>query len=153
MWGYGGFYLQGVPMTDVIFDDNLALLSLRVAQEVDRSLGGKQLDRLVLTDFSKELSRASGVSEPHATAFLQADPVTTEVFAQAIEETSKEQILDIYALRDAVMKIISSLNADQTDLSAIKAFCLSLHKAIMAQRLPLSREPEPALENALGFVR
>jgi hypothetical protein len=140
-----------------ILGDNLALLSLRVAQEVDRRLKGEKFDSSVFADFGKELSRASGIGERQSTAFLHSDPLTADVFAQAVEQTSHEPIRDIAALGDAMLKIIRPLNEQGESLSkeslkAVKAFCLSLHRSMMAQKLPSIHEGESSLEDELRFV-
>ena len=144
-------------MTDPISSDDLATLSLRVAQELDRKSGGRGIDPKVFADFTKELSRTSGIGEPDVSAFLHSDPTTTEVFAQAVKETSHEPVSDLGSLSSAVLKIIEPLTkADEdfqgVDLRKVKAFCLSLHKSIMAQKLPPLHEGDAAFEDELRFV-
>jgi hypothetical protein len=151
-------YDSGQPMNDEnVLGDRLAMLSLRVATEVDRKLSGKNADPDVLSKFAEELSKASGLDSPGETAFLHADPMTTEVFAQAIREASHEPVLDISSLSTAVKKIIdpifSAKEPRSEDWSLIKTFCLSLHKSMMAQRLPSLNEGERAFEDELRFVR
>ena len=149
---------SGQPMTDdTILGDSLAVLSLRVATEVDRELKGKAADPRVFSEFTKELSRAYGLDTTGESAFLHSDPMTTEVFAQAIREASHEPVLDVSSLSAAVKKIIDPLTrtgaAHREHLGLIKSFCLSLHKSMMAQRLPPLHEGERAFEDDLRFVR
>jgi hypothetical protein len=139
-------------------DDNLALLSLRVAQEVDRRFGGRKSDSVVFGDFKRELSKASGLGESHSTAFLHADPITTEVFAEAIGDAWSTPLSDVASLSDAVMKIIAPLDErkeslSDSDLAMIKGFCLSLHKAIMAHRLPPLYDGDNSLEDEFRIGR
>jgi hypothetical protein len=89
---------------DTVLGDSLAVLSLRVATEVDKKLGGKTADPKVFAEFTKELSKASGLDLVGESAFLQSDPMTTEVFAQAIREASHERVLDVSSLSVAVKK-------------------------------------------------
>jgi hypothetical protein len=146
-------------MNDVMqLDDSLALLSLRVAQEVDRKLSGHQSDPEVFQNFRNELSKASGIGEAQSTAFLHADPTTTEVFAQAIGDASDQPVSDISSLSNAVMRIIEPLGGrretlSDRDLENVKTFCLSLHKSIMAHRLPPLFEGDNSLEDELRFTR
>jgi hypothetical protein len=146
------------PMTDPIaFGDDLAMLSLRVARELDRKSHGQSINPKIFSDFRTELSRASGVGEPNVTAFLNSDPTTTEVFAQAVRGTSAEPVSDVGSLNSAVLKIIEFLAKADEGLSdqamhAVKMFCLSLHKSMMAQKLPPLYE-ERAFEDELRFVR
>jgi hypothetical protein len=140
-----------------ILGDSLALLSLRVALEVDRRLKGQKADSKVFSEFGRELSKASGVGEHHATAFLHADPFTTEVFAQAVEQSLHESIGDTGALSKAMSKIIEPLSQKEDALSedslkSVKAFCLSLHRSMMAQRLPPVYDGENSLEDELRFI-
>lgn len=149
---------SGQAMTDdAVLGDSLAILSLRVAAEVDRELKGKASDLKVFADFTKELSKSSGVDFAAESAFLHSDPITTGVFAQAIWETSQEPVSDISTLSAAVKKILEPLmcadHARPEDLGLIKSFCLSLHRAMMAQRLPPLHEGERAFEDELRFVR
>ena len=149
---------SGLAMTDdIALGDRLAVLSLRVAIEVDRELKGKAADHKVFAEFTKELSKASGVDIAGESAFLHSDPMTTEVFAQAIKEASKEDVFDVSSLSAAVKKIIDPFtHARETrpeDLGLIKSFCLSLHKSMMAQRLPPLQEGERAFEDELRFSR
>lgn len=149
---------SGLPMTDdTVLGDSLAVLSLRVATEVDRELKGKTADPKVFAEFTKELSKASGLDVTGGSAFLHSDPMTTEVFAQAIREASHEAVFDVSSLSAAVRKIIGPLThtgeARPEDLGLIKSFCLSLHKSMMAQRLPPLPEGERAFEDELRFVR
>jgi hypothetical protein len=142
---------------DTVLGDSLAILSLRVAAEVDRKLKGKPTNRLVFAEFTKELSKTSGVDFAAESAFLHSDPTTTEVFAQAIKDASQEPVFDVSELSTAVKKIIEPLahagDARPEDLRLIKTFCLSLHKSMMAQRLPPLHEGERAFEDELRFVR
>jgi len=142
---------------DTILDESLAMLALRVATEVDRKLKGKAADPTVFSKFAKELSKASGLDSPSESAFLHSDPTTTEVFAQAIREASNEPVFDISSLGAAVKKIIDPIahagEARSEDWSLIKIFCLSLHKSMMAQRLPPMSEGERAFEDELRVVR
>ena len=146
------------PMTDIIaLGDDLAVLSLRVARELDRKRKDQAVDPRVFAEFRRELSRASGIGETDVTAFLHSDPATAEVFAQAVKETSSEAIADIEALSSAVLKIIEPLaKADEklpdAQLGMIKTFCLSLHKSMMAQKLPPLYEGE-TFDDELRFVR
>ncbi|TGN78922.1 hypothetical protein EOW77_0028805 [Bradyrhizobium yuanmingense] len=89
--------------------DDLALLTLQVAQEIDRRLGGAKTSTSVLADFGRELSRASGLGEEQSTAFLYSDPLTADVFAQAVEQSSHEPIRDLGALGEAMLRIIKPL--------------------------------------------
>lgn len=147
------------PMTDPIsLTDDLAILSLRVAQELDRKCQGQPINPKIFSDFRIELSRASGIGEPDVTAFLHSDPTTTEVFAQAVRETSSEPLSDVGSLSFAVLKILEPLTkADEgfrdKELNMVKTFCLSLHKSMMAQKLPPLYEGERAFEDELRFVR
>jgi len=141
-----------------LLNDDLAILSLRVAQEVDKKLSGKRSDVRVFEDFRNELSKASGLGEAQSTVFLHADPVTTEVFAQAVGEISDEPLSDVKSLGDAVLKIIAPLKGKEDalsdrDLAHVKVFCLSLHKSIMAHRLPPLYEGDTTLEDEFRFSR
>jgi hypothetical protein len=142
---------------DTVLADSLAILSLRVASEVDRELKGKAANPRVFAEFTKELSKASGIDAAGASAFLHSDPTTTEVFAQAVKEASHEAVLDVGSLGAAVMKIIGPLTRTGSvrpeDLGLIKSFCLSLHKSMMAQRVPPLHEGERVFEDELRFVR
>jgi hypothetical protein len=149
---------SGQPMTnDTVLGDSLAVLSLRVATEVDRELKGKAADPKVFAEFTKELSRASGLDLTGESAFLHSDPMTTEVFAQAIKQASHEPVLDVSSLSTAIRKIIGPLTQTGTalpeHLRLIKNFCLSLHRSMMAERLPPPPEGERAFEDELRFVR
>lgn len=137
--------------------DNLALLSLRVAQEVDRRLHNEKSDSGVFRAFAKELSKASGVGEQQRTELLSSDPLTTEVFAQAVSQSYNEPVRDVDELSSAMLRIISPLSATEEQLSkdalkALKTFCLSLHRSMMAQRLPPVHEGESVFEDELRFV-
>lgn len=147
---------SGQQMTDdTVLGDSLAVLSLKVATEVDRKLSGAPSNTNVFKEFAKELSKASGLDTSGESAFLHSDPVTTEVFAQAIRETSHEPVFDVSSLSAAVQKIIDPLtHSDVTrgeELGLIKTFCLSLHRSMMAQRLPPLHEGERAFEDELRF--
>jgi hypothetical protein len=143
-------------------NDNLALLSLRVAEAVDHRLMDKQFDTTVFRDLGKELSRASGIGETETAAFLHSDPVTTEIFAQAVGEANEaagksqeEPVSDLNALKVAMAKIIEPLNTEslsENDLAAVKVFCLALHRSMMAQKLPPIFESENVLEDELRFI-
>jgi hypothetical protein len=147
------------PMTDAFaLGDDLAILSLRVAQELDRKRKDQAINPQVFSEFRKELSRASGIGEADVTAFLHSDPAIAEVFAQAVRETSAESIQDIGALNAAVLKIIEPLakagkEFPDDQIETVKTFCLSLHRSMMAQKLPPLHEGERSFEDELRFVR
>ena len=148
---------SGLPMTDVVLGDNLAVLSLLTATEVDRQLKGRSANAEVFSEFTRELSKASGLDAADESAFLHSDPTTTEVFAQAITDAWHEAVLDVSALSAAVKKIRDALahsgSVRPEELALIKSFCLSLHKSMMAQRLPPLHEGERAFEDELRFIR
>jgi hypothetical protein len=143
---------------EAAINNDLAILSLRVAQQVDRKLHGETADPKVFSDFKRELALASGLGEPNATAFLHSDPATTEVFAQAIRKVSAEPLSDIASLGSALTKIIEPFevtgNVTPTgQLNLLKAFCLSLHKSMVGQRLPAFNDGERTFDDELRFVR
>lgn len=119
-------------------DQHLALLSLRAAEEIDLRLDGKEVKSSVLKDLSQYLKAASGLGRPHERAFLNSDPSTTEIFAQAVRAAYTEPLKDIDHLSKAVQKIIAPLEADKhlsvNDLAAIKSFCLAFHRSMMAHK-------------------
>jgi hypothetical protein len=131
-------------------DDNLALLSLRTAQEVDRRLHGGSFDPRVLAEFGEKLVEASGIRDAHETAFLCSEPTATEVFFQAIEEFSGQSVKDLEALTEHMRAIINPLIGDTVlsdeTLREIKSFCLALHKSLVAQRHPTNFERENPFE-------
>src|SRR5262245_18106375 len=120
-------------------DDKLALLSLRAAEEVDCRLEKKAVTASVLKELGRRLKAVSGLEKPQERAFLNSDPSTTEVFAQAARAAYAEPLTDIDHLSKAVQKIITPLEneaADLTDddLTAIKTFCLAFHRSMMAHK-------------------
>src|SRR6202023_3774329 len=118
-----------------VLDDKLALLSLRTAQEVDRRLHGGPVDPTVLVEFGKRLAEASGIHDAPETALLYSDPTATEVFSQAIKETSHQSVKDLETLMALLKQVIDPLVGDNKDLSpsdlrAVKSFCLAFHKSL-----------------------
>jgi hypothetical protein len=135
-----------------VLDNQLATLSVKVAQEIDRRLKGKRYNRGILRKWGEQLSRASGIDNPNSTAFLESDPTTTEIFAQAVEAASEEPVPDISHLAAAVKDILQPITADEGELSdetlaAVKLFSLALHRSLMAQGLPSWREQENAFQD------
>lgn len=144
--------------SDVVLGDKLALLTLSAAEEVDLRLKGRPPRAEILEDLGRALSRAWGVGESQATAFLQSDPTTTEVFAKAAGEAWNEPVEDISALTAAMRKIIDPLVQDgvpltESDLRAVKTFCLTLHRAMTAQMVPPIYERENPVEDEIGLAR
>jgi hypothetical protein len=148
-------------MQHAVLGDGLALLSLRVAAELDKQLGGKNADQAAFKEFRNELSKAATgpTSSPETMSYLQANPEASQVFARAICETTNRQLSDMAELVSALSQILSQIGKFETgesstgDLSNMKRFCLSLHRSMMSQKLPPSYEGDPAFEGALGFVR
>jgi hypothetical protein len=143
-------------MPDLQLNDNLALQSLLVAQQIDRR-SSDEFQPKILSDFGERLSRASGVSDNPHRAYLITDPVATEVFSEAIQESSEQPISDMAALVDETRKIVQSLIAGGHGLSSkefeeMKAFCLALHKSMMARRLPPMSERESSFDYDLRFA-
>jgi hypothetical protein len=141
-----------------VLDDKLALLSLRTAQEVDRRLHGGPVDTTVLVEFGKRLAEASGIDDAPETALLSSDPTATEVFSQAIQESSPQSVKDLETLTTLIKQIIHPLIGDNEDLStddlrAVKSFCLAFHKSLAAQRLPMIFERETPFNEATGLYR
>jgi hypothetical protein len=134
-----------------VLDDQIALLSLRAAQEVDRKLHGGNFDQSILVKFGKMLSEASGIAKATQTAFLCSDPTATEVFYRAIEEATAHPVNDLGTLTEGMKEIIEPLVGSTEDLSKdklkkIKAFCLAFHKALASQRLPKIFERETSFD-------
>jgi hypothetical protein len=143
-----------MTMLDSPLGSDLALLSLHVAREVDRKLGGGSLDEAVLRDLGRELSRASGLDEPATQAFLHADPVTTEVLAEVVSRISPEPPSDLKALGVAMESFLMPLNSNANALSTekletLKKFCLSLHRSIISQQLPKVYEEDKAFNDEM----
>jgi hypothetical protein len=141
-----------------VLDDKLALLSLRTAQEVDRRLHGGPVDPTVLVEFGKRLAEASGIDDAPETALLYSDPTATEVFSQAIKESSHQAVKDLETLMALIKRVIDPLVGDNKDLSpsdlrAVKSFCLAFHKSLAAQRLPMIFERETPFNEATGLYR
>ena len=83
----------GIPMIESnVLSDDLALLSLSAARQVDLRRKGKAWVPGVLHTLGLELSRASGLDEPLSTAFLHSDPLTTEIFAKVVGHASRWRI-------------------------------------------------------------
>lgn len=144
-------------MQDISIQSDLALLSLHVAREVDRKLGGAQLNEGVLREFSDKLAKASGIGEASSEAFLLSDPVTTEVLAEVVNRMSPQPLPDLAALKDALMYLVSPLSKNagtisETELSKLKAFCLSLHKSMVAQQLPNAYDRDNAFDEEVCSV-
>ena len=143
---------------DTEHQSDLALLSLHVAREVDRKLGGGSLDESVLRVFGRELSKASGIGEPSTRAFLHADPVTTEVLADVVSRISPHPVSDLNALGQAIETFLVPLNAHANtsstiELESLKKFCLSLHRSILAQHLHKIHHEDYAFYEELRSVR
>lgn len=141
-----------------VLNDKLALLSLRAAQEVDRRLHSGRVDPTVLVEFGKRLAQASGVHNASETALLSSDPTATEVFSQAIEESSDRFVQDLETLTELIKGIINPLidekkRLSRDDLRAIKSFCLAFHKSLAAQRLPMIFERETPFNEANELYR
>lgn len=145
-----------IPMTQAL-PDNLGLLSLQLALQIDRRLNGREFDPSTFAKFGTELSNASGAHAEPAVAFLSADPLTAEIFSEAIEETSNTSLSTIDEVAARTGEILSnlkkpdSLSADE--LNKLKAFCLAFHKSILAQQAPPVYERENSLDNELQFTR
>lgn len=135
-------------------NDRLSVLLLRVAQQIDREVAGKELNANVLSEFGEELAKATGGLERGQATFLHSDPLVTEAFAKAIAEISNRSPANISELNEAINKIIERLKQpmNKDALSEIKRFCLALHRSIMAQSLPPIHEGENAFEEQLGFI-
>jgi hypothetical protein len=140
---------------DVAVDDRLSVLALRVAQQVDSKLLGRDFDGSVLENFGRQLALTTGVSEPNPATSFFSDPLTTEAFAHAVAESSKQAVSDISELTEAIRKIIGTIGEPvrSEDLAQIKQFCLALHKSMMAQDLPSLQEGDNPLDDELGFFR
>ena len=131
--------------------------SLRVAQPIDRRFT-RNFQPAILEEFGKSLSQASGRPGDPAPAFLICDPVTTEVFSEAVQETSAQEIYDMHSVIDETRKIVASLinggaGLSEKEFDAIKAFCLALHRSMMARRLPPLFEREASLDYEFRFTR
>jgi len=141
-----------------VLDDQIALLSLRTAQEVDRKLHGGNFDKSILVKFGEMLSEASGIAQAPETAFLCSDPTATEVFSQAIEAASAQSVKDLGTLTEGMKEIIDPLVGNTEDLSTdklkkIKAFSLAFHKSLAAQRLPTVLDRESPFDETIGLYR
>lgn len=136
---------------------DLAQLSLRVAREVDRHLGGGSLDKSVLQNFSDRLSEVSGLSEPSTTqAFLHSDPQTTQLFADVVCSISLDPPSDLEKLGQSVGDYISSLSENvealsERKLSDLKRFCLSLHRSIVSRQMPNVYDEEATFDESRFF--
>ena len=131
-----------------VLDDQIALLSLRTAQEVDRKLHGGNFDKSILVKFGEMLSEASGIAQAPETAFLCSDPTATEVFSQAIEAASAQSVKDLGTLTEGMKEIIDPLVGKK-----IKTFSLAFHKSLAAQRLPTVLDRESPFDETVGLYR
>lgn len=141
-----------------VLNDRLALLSLQAAQEIDRRLHGGRIETTVLAEFGKGLAEASGIHNAPETALLSSNPTATEIFSQAIEESSDQSVKDLKTLTELLKAIINPLINDNkrlssNDLRAIKSFCLAFHKSLAAQRLPTIFERETPFNEANELFR
>lgn len=138
--------------------DDLAILTLRVAAQVDRKLRGIQIDRSPFVDFRSQLAKATAEPCAGTASYLQINPAATEVLAKAFHETQRN-ISNITELTNALTDIIETIekfnigDPSPEDLSKMKSFCLSLHRSMMSQKLPPPFEAENAFEDRLGILR
>lgn len=146
-------------MTDlhnaVFGEGDLAILSLQVAQQVDRRLSHKAFDPTTFARFAEELSRASGITREPSVRFLQANPAATDVLARAV--SAERRVSEIPELVEAIRSIVdSSKNLDENkssdEFTRLKNFCLALHRSMMARRLP-PRRGDRGFEESLGIFR
>ncbi len=98
-------------------------------------------DPSALRELGEQLTRASAATSSLSTSFLYSDPSATEVLAKAVEEASDMAITDIEELASQMQKILGPLVNNDHDpsgeeLSKVKAFCLALHRSMMAQAMP-----------------
>ena len=138
-------------------DDELAILSLKTAQEVDRGLAGRQLNKTVLSEFGAKLSAASGVNGPNESVNLFSDPETTDIFHRAAEEARSTSILNIDSLRQSLQEVIQSLTDvnefTESRLKEVKLFSLAFHRSLAAHRAPGLFERESPFDDAMGIYR
>jgi hypothetical protein len=136
--------------------DRLALLSLRLALQIDRRLRKRPFDATAFSEFGTELSQISGIKAAPQAAFLASDPMAAEVFSEAIQETAHTTLNTIDEVAAHTGRLVENIErADQLsdeELSRLKTFCLAFHKSMMAQQLPMPYERETSLDNELRFI-
>jgi hypothetical protein len=156
--------LQAAIMANLhraVLGDDLALLSLKVAVQVDRKLDGKVTDPTAFHDFRIELSKTTSHENtaPATISYLQSNPDASQVLARAILETSNQEVSSTNDVVREIGKILEQIDKIESDalspedLSNMKRFCLSLHKSMMSQRLPASTDGDYPIEGEIGFIR
>jgi len=131
----------------VVSGKSFAELSLRAAEEADRQLRGQNARTDVLREWATRLSEISGLGETAEMAFLQSDPDAADVIARALDEASNKTIDSVSDVNLATKKIVGPLldhaeRLSNDELRLLRQFCLALHRAILALRLPPMFDPD-----------
>jgi hypothetical protein len=128
--------------------DELTVLSLDAAIELDRILGGEDADANVISRFIGAI-QSNGIVCRQGTANYLADPRTADLYARALTSATGNSIGSIDQLNDAVLAVAAAYKDAGTlgwnkSLSALRDFCLALHSVLIADTLPHAEEPVPA---------
>jgi hypothetical protein len=134
---------------------DLSFLSLSAAMELDQFLRGEPADKTVIGRFADCLKNKSRSEMEEGTAKLFMGPIEVEIFNRAFLRISHEPIHDIKELSVQLSRIVGNFGKpfktlEKSEIEEIKAFCLSLHDAIIAQNSWLNEDEEPTLEDELA---
>jgi hypothetical protein len=141
-----------------LLPDSLAILSLDTALQLDRRLKGRPFDTNVFVQFGNEMSQVTDAGQAPEATFLASDPIAAEIVSEAAEEVSQSSLSTIGDVVQFTRNIAARLTGDvetlsSADLTFVKAFCLALHKSMLAQQLPPLHDREESLDNELRFAR
>lgn len=122
-------------------DADLSILSLQIANEIDKVQANQSANQHIIDAFRDKLSTKAGIERQSGSARLGADAFTIGILGRAVRASQARPIRQIQELVEALERLIHNLKPEQfqkdsEELQALKSFCLSLHEAITVSRTP-----------------
>lgn len=135
-------------------EPSLSALSLMAAIQLDRLMRNHSADVAVVGRLAKALEDMPGVKAESNALNLHADPLAVDIFSKALHDISGGPIRDLMELESQITSLIQTM-ADTKALSAkadvprMKAFCLSLHHALLSENEEIYESDETTVTDEL----
>jgi len=118
--------------------DDVAVLALDAAVEIEKLLGGGQADRQVVDTFAAALEGSAGLVGVGGRMRLLSDPAAAAIYGRAISRANGVQVATLDQLNNEVLNYIRIASpvdgfADGSRLGDLKRFCLSLHEVLVSE--------------------
>jgi hypothetical protein len=147
-----GIYMQNQLRADTV---DFPSLTLDAAIQLDRLQKHKEADLGIISSFGKYLESPSGHAPTAGLFALSENPVNVEILSSALYSVESAPPVNMVELEERVKTLVCNVNnvgagkiTDDSIISGLKSFCLSLHRVLLNELTPAANDEWMPVQDA-----